>query len=230
MTAATTTMHHDEALALLPWYANATLSAGEQAALSAHLDACTSCRAELARCTALAGAVEQRTAAQAWAPSDAHWLRVQRNVQHAWRASAAPATPAAGGWLTRLRHALAATPRPVRWTLAAQGGFAFALAVALVAQIDRPLPQAEYETLSQPDAPSAAARRSPRLLLAAADDLSEQELRALLAELGATIVGGPNTVGVYTLALPAGSDAAAVAARLSADSRLRFVRAVAAPR
>lgn len=229
MTTAATTMRHDEAQALLPWYANATLSAGEHAALDAHLAACASCRAELARCMALAEAVERRAAAHTWTPSDAHWLGVQRNVQRAWRAAPGPAQ-AAPGWPARLRQAFAATPRPVRWTLAAQGGLAFALALALVIRIDQPAPQADYQTLSRPAAPPSQALQSPQLQIAFADDLSERELRALLAEFGATIVGGPNTVGVYTVALPAGNDASAVAARLAGDPRLRFVRAAVAQR
>ncbi len=42
-------MNCREARELLPWYAAGSLSAGESAAVAAHLAACQACRAELAR-------------------------------------------------------------------------------------------------------------------------------------------------------------------------------------
>src|SRR6185295_12774182 len=94
---------HPEVWALMPWAVNGTLEGHERRAVEERLATCTSCRAELARCHAVAAAV-LAAPAQTWSPSPAD---VSRILARAGRRrlkttrSASSRLPPARGWRSR---------------------------------------------------------------------------------------------------------------------------------
>lgn len=183
-------LDHEEAWALLPWYATGTLDDEERPRVERHLADCAGCRDELSRCRALAHAVQAETGA-AWSPSPAHLGAILERID---RAEQRP-TPARG-WraaLADLVRTFRETPRAAQWTLAAQAVLVLVLGAAFFVRQDH------YGTLSSPEPLGA---EGPRVQVVFAEDLSERELRGLLRDLGAEIVRGPTAAGVYTLRLP----------------------------
>jgi hypothetical protein len=96
------------------------------------------------------------------------------------------------------------------------------LATALVMALRQP--PADFRALTTFQSPAGA---GSQLRVVLADDMTLGELRALLAERGMELVGGPGERGVYTLAVR--SDAAAALAALRAHPQVRFAEPVAEP-
>ncbi len=189
---------HRETLALLPWYANGTLSAAEHAAVEAHVAVCLPCRGELGALRALAHAVASAPAPGAdIGPSTAGFERLRARL-------VVPQDPPRFG--LRL-------PRAPRWTYAVMA----AQAVLLLGVMLVPRMEAPYRTLSTP--PIAAAPVHLRVVFDAA--LTEGALRTLLQHHKAEIVAGPSRYGVYTLAVPAASTPTTLSA-LRANPGVRF--------
>jgi len=183
---------------LLPWYANGTLEDGERRTVESHLAACSRCREELSACRGL-GELLQQVPEVAPAPHPAHLARILEKIgdheRAAWRSP-----------LESLRNLLTATPRPVRWALAAQLALVLGLAGLDLARRPAQPPAtspAAYRTLS--DAPAAAAPSS-RLRVVFAAGTTEQEIRDLLLGIRGQIVSGPSSLGVYTVEVPTGPD------------------------
>ena len=191
---------HQEAWELLPWYANGTLDGRECAAVEAHLPTCPACQAELQRCRDIATAVHAAGEA-AWSPSPGHFSQLLARIDAAEAQEAQD-----GGWRERLRArytrsllALQSTPRLVRWALVTQGAMLLLLAGVLVWQAPF-APGPLYQTLS--DGRDPVARGQAHIQVVFADEMTEKELRALLTGVGGTIVKGPSSEGVYTVAVP----------------------------
>jgi hypothetical protein len=195
---------------LLPWYASGTLEGSERRTVEAHLAACAPCREELAVQKQL-GETLQQVPEIAPAPHPAQFARLMARID---------AEETAGPrWWAALRDLFTATPRAVRWTLAAQLGFVLLLGTTLAlnrrpaAPINpvHPLPAAAtYQTLSDPaPAPlqaNPASRTSASLRIVFAPGTSEQEIRDLLLGIRGQITAGPSPLGVYTVDVPAGPD------------------------
>jgi hypothetical protein len=210
MTGVASMMHHDptsrhhhvhqEVWELLPWYANGTLDGRECAGVETHLATCPACQAELQRCRDVATAV--RAAGEpAWSPSPGHFSQL---LAHLDAAEAQEAQD--GGWWERLRAhgarsllVLQRTPRLVRWALVAQGAMILLLAGVLAWQVPF-APGPLYRTLS--DGRDHVSQGQVHIQVVFADDITEKELRALLTGVGGTIVNGPSSLGVYTVAVP----------------------------
>jgi anti-sigma factor RsiW len=218
---------HRRALELLPWYANGTLEDIERRVVEIHLAACARCREELAADRRLGESLRQ-TPETAPAPHPAQFARLLERLDGdrettGWRG----ALRGLGG----LGDLLAATPRAVRWTLAAQ----FALVLLLgglgggLLLLRRPQaapPPAVYQTLSDP-APAAPAATA-RLRVVFAPGTSEQEMRNLLLGIRGQITAGPSPLGVYTVDVPAGPDAVAdVLAHLRTHEQVSLAEPVA---
>ena len=184
---------------LLPWYANGTLEDGERRTVESHLAACSRCREELSACRGL-GELLQQVPEVAPAPHPAHLARILEKIgDHERAAWQSP--------LESLRNLLTATPRPVRWALAAQLVLVLGLAgLSLSRRPAREAAPAAYRTLS--DAPSAMSSTTPssRLRLVFAPGTTEQEIRDLLLGIRGQIVSGPSSLGVYTVEVPTGPD------------------------
>jgi hypothetical protein len=181
------TRAHDEAQRLLPWLVNGTLEASERDWLLQHLETCGECQRELHEQRALQSAC---TSEESLAGNvDAGWQRMQQKL-------AAPTRPVTidwrGSWLVRWRQA----PRWMAWTLAVET----ALLVALGTVAWWPQPKT-YHTLGSATS-SSPHRAAGNLVIVFDPQLSEGELRRLLAASDARIVDGPNDAGAYVLAVP----------------------------
>jgi len=181
---------------LLPWYANGTLEDGERRAVESHLAACSRCREELSACRGL-GELLLEVPEVAPAPHPAHLARIMEKIgdheRAAWRSP-----------LESLRNLLTATPRPVRWALAAQLVLVLGLSAGLALHRQPPIAApVTYQTLS--DRPSAAVPVSG-LRVVFAPGATEQEIRDLLLGTRGQIVSGPSSLGVYTVEVPTGPD------------------------
>jgi anti-sigma factor RsiW len=217
-------LSHQECWELLPWHANGTLEPEEAGRVDEHLAACAICREELRACRELAASLP---GAEADPEPEPGLARVIARID----AEPAARRPRPD---RRWRALWAATPRPVRATLAAQaaalGALAFGVfALGAGARAAPPAAEPLYRTLSAPQA--AAAAGAVRLRLVFADDATEAAIRALLLEAGARLVDGPTRFGVYTVELPAGDGGPErLLARLDDDPAVVFAEpALAAP-
>jgi Putative zinc-finger len=221
--AANANNNHREVWELLPWYANGTLGLEEANKVEYHLAHCTACQSELTRCEAEYGAVSTRRD-DLWTPSREHFAKVLANVE-AFEAR----HEAKSGWFDALASYfpwLKSTPQPARWALAFQGALVVALASVLLLRALAPVET--YQTLSKPGEERLA--HGPQLRLVFHPDVTERELRTLLADLHASIVQGPSSVGAYTVELASEASDAKLKqtlAKLRADPSVRLAEPVA---
>src|SRR5688572_14480512 len=139
---------HPEVWALLPWAANGTLERDERRAVEEVLASCPACRAEMARCHAVAAAVLEAPV-RPWSPSSADVSRILARTGEA-DDPGSPVTARWGRWRGRVRRALATlTPAPagLRWALGVQGALVVLLATLVVWQATAPGPV--YRTLAR---------------------------------------------------------------------------------
>lgn len=215
---------HQECWELLPWLANGTLDPEEAARAEEHLALCAICREELRACRELAATLAGADAVAV--DPDAGLERVMARIEAAESEENGHRRSGRrrGRLGDRLRVLLAASPRPVRAALAAQGAIAAAalLALALAAAPRPPAPgAAAYRTLSAPAVQASA--DAVRLRVVFADGVTEARVRGLLVDAGARIVDGPSPYGVYTVELRDGAAGAdGTVARLAADPAVRF--------
>ncbi len=193
---------HRQVQALLPWYLGTGLDAEERAEVEAHLAGCADCRAELAWERELQAACALLPAGT---PGD-----VDRDFAQ-WRArlGSAPTAPAAArrDLGARLAQRWRASPPWTRWALAGQCVLVASLGTALGASLwMQPATEARFRALGEP---SAAAERG-NLIVRFRADATEEQMRHALRDSQARLVYGPTSTDAYLLAVPAGSEAAAV--------------------
>jgi hypothetical protein len=175
---------HIETQKLLPWYANASLEAGEAAAVEEHLAVCAECRADLKLEHILSAGIAglPLEAEDGWATLRA---RVQSESAHRTGASRSPFA----GFPRR--------PAPRGWVITAQAA-CVALAVATGWMIPKPTTQPLYQALGSAPAPA-----SGNMVVVFQPTTSEQELRGLLVRSGARLVDGPTASDAYVLRVAA---------------------------
>jgi hypothetical protein len=212
---------HDSAWELLPWYVNGSLNADEAVLVERHLAACPACRQEVERCRDLSVVAKSSGSAQQqdWAPSPRHFAQIMAQVD----AAEAVSSTARPSLARKLRSWLIETPPPMRWAFAFQAGLIVALTGALftLAPSDAP-----YETLSH--GAESAAGEGIRLRLVFAEDTTEKELRDLLHDIDATIVGGPTPQGIYTVQLSGAvpERAQQISTQMARHPKVRFAAVV----
>lgn len=239
---------------LLPWYVNGTLEVDESGRVERHLAGCASCRGELALCREMATAIP---AGESLAPAS-HPARLARLMERLGEPPADGERPsrAAGiaGRLRRWRESVAETAPPVRWLMAGQLAAIAVLGVALVMAVlvlgggegsgtdpvgsgrtfrtltDTPAaPTESIESTAPAPVPAAG---GTRIRVVFDPSLTEEDIRSLLLELRAQVVGGPSPLGAYTLEIPAGADAdplEVVLDHLRAQPGVRFAEPAVAP-
>ncbi|HEX6200130.1 MAG TPA: zf-HC2 domain-containing protein [Thermoanaerobaculia bacterium] len=241
---------------LLPWYVNGTLEAEESHRVERHLAGCTPCRGELALCREMATAIP---AGESLAPAS-HPARLARLMDRLGEPPAARERPSRAGdiagRLRRWRESVAETAPPVRWLMAGQLAAIAVLGVALVTAFlvlgggegsgtDPVGPGRTFRTLTDTPAAGAPAPAestatapvpaagSTRIRVVFDPSLTEADIRALLLELRAQVVGGPSPLGAYTLEVPAGGADAdppeVVLDHLRAQPGVRFAEPAVAP-
>jgi len=164
---------HGRTEELLPWYVNGTLDGDERARVEAHLAHCLHCRRELAAQRELQAmlARDEAEVAVGHALARAH-ARIDR-LESRWR-------PVANG-----RRVLKGWRRASPWVravLLGQLALVLTLGLALVGNRDE---AHLYRTLGTSSAPAAPAAR---LAFVADRGAREDELRAVLVEIGARVV------------------------------------------
>ena len=199
---------------LLPWYVNGTLEAAELAAVERHLEGCDACREELASLEDLR-----------------HQVRATRDES--------PAVPTPFATARGLHQTLERidgdtrarfhTPPAVRWALVAQAA-AILLLASLLLWPSTPEALETFRTLSDPPTVVEPGGEQ-QLRVVFRDDATEIELRRLLRSVQAEIVGGPSSVGAYTLRLEERlereSEGAGVLETLRGDPAVRFAELIA---
>ena len=198
---------------LLPWYLNGTLAADERQRVEAHLVQCPRCRREL----------ESQRALRAVLAGDEPGRAVERSLERAHdRIDELESGWHPGAIGARLRRGWREARPWLRGALVAQLALVVALAVALIGEHRAP---ALYRTLGAASAPPGAG--GARLSIVVDPVALEDELRGVLAEIGARIVErGP---GAYIVEIAPGREEEALQ-RLRASALIRSAdRAAGAP-
>ncbi|HET7527669.1 MAG TPA: zf-HC2 domain-containing protein [Burkholderiaceae bacterium] len=187
---------HERVQALLPWYASGRLDAAERAAVEAHLAGCARCGADLAWEHKVLAA--QQTLDRE--PGDAERALAQMHRRIAAQQRAVPpgvaqATPKASRWQRE--------PGWLRWVLAVQ----FAINLVLGTWLVWPLAAGTYHALG-----SAVHPASANVVVRFRPDATERDIRQVLREVDARLVGGPTASDAYLLSVSPQRQLAAVTA------------------
>jgi anti-sigma factor RsiW len=191
---------HQAIWELIPWYVNDTLEEPEHGTVAHHIAECQTCQEEIARCRTIAALVRASDVA-AWSPSPERVARMMARIDGESHVSNRE-----NRWIAiresfeKIRLAFQETPSSFRWALAAQTTVIILLAAAVILQ-SSVSPSLLYRTLS--DAGNGPEPGRAHIQVVFAEDITEGEIRTLLSTLGATIVAGPSTMAVYTVAVAA---------------------------
>jgi len=213
---------HEECWLLLPWLANGRLSHAERAGAEEHLRECAACTQELARqrlmCQVL---TEPERVTYAPGPS---FRKLMERIDG--RAPARPQERPLGRRDAPAGRAVAWRPQGLAWAAS------FVLAIGLAAFAGT----AYRWSLPRYATHTTAAGGTPGVLHIAFDrSLPVGEMEEILRSAGARVVEGPGTTGVFGIASvtaaargsaqsgEVGPQMRALAARLRADARVRWV-------
>jgi len=187
---------HEEADALLPWYATGEIEPRDRAIVESHLATCGECREQLA--------LERRLVDefQAHSPEvDSGWARLRRRIESPSRRPARAGAVFQEIWQLLTRPAIAAL---------ATAEIALVAIGAAVVSFGQPA----YQALGSAPAPASA-----NALVMFQPNATEQQIAAALRAHGASIVGGPTPTDAYMVRVPG-------ARREAALSTLRSERIV----
>jgi anti-sigma factor RsiW len=190
---------HDEAEALLPWYATGQLDAAERGRVERHLYSCAACREQLT--------VERRLIGEFQATSpqlESGWARLKAQI--------APPPPVRAARPSALAELWAILSRPAVATLAlAQLAF-LVVSASLLVSLSRP----DYLALGSAPAPAAA-----NAIVMFRAQATQRQVSDALGDAGASIVGGPTAAGAYLVHVdPGRRQAALMSLRANRDVQL----------
>lgn len=194
---------HDEADALLPWYATGQLEARDRALVDAHLVSCARCQRQLV--------VERRLIDEfrASAPEvDSGWARLRTRIE-------VPAIVRPRFTRTLAELWSLVTRPPVAAFAAAQFAFLI-LAGGILLSLSRP----DYRALG-----STSVAPSANLIVIFRPDATEQDMRGVLRASGASLVGGPTSADAYLLHVAAAARPTAIA-RLQSDRHVQMAQPI----
>jgi hypothetical protein len=183
---------HQEA-ALLPWYANGTLSESDRRLVDQHLAGCSTCRAELEDLTRLTSALTALYSTQPGPSPD-----TSRNVRESIAREASVRHPEPGGQRSRLDRVdewfrSLFVPRWVP-TLAATLLLA---QIGLIMWISMPGPHPEQITTR------SLGMQQARIIVAFQNTATDEQIRGLLQSIHGRIIDGPTADGRYIVEAPA---------------------------
>jgi hypothetical protein len=192
---------HAEALELLPWYVNGTLSEAEHAGVERHIRGCLPCRVALQEQCHLAALLKQQPTVPLSAEGGFERLLAEIDARRR------PQRDGLGWRAPRLGRLVPFT------ALAAS----LALAAWLVTLGTDSSRDATFVTATQPG------NGAVEIDVVFAAGVSEADKSALIREIGG-VAGQPSSVGRYRVHLTDASTdrAAEIIARLRADARVRF--------
>jgi anti-sigma factor RsiW len=197
---------HKEAEELLPWYATGQLTDDDQTLVEQHLSTCAHCRRQLA--------FDHRMIDEFAALSpevETGWARLRARLEPRPSLWNRAAREGAAAWRTLARPSVAAL---------AVAQIAFVLvAGSILLSLSRPA----YHALA-----SAPPPQSANVIAMFRPATTESELRRLLQNNGATLVGGPTPADAYLLRVAPRSRQAALQ-RLRADSHIVMAQPIDGP-
>ena len=230
-------MNKQEAQELLPWFVSGTLSDDENRAVQAFIDSGDITDAEVNELSVFAEAVaEQSQEEVSYNPAILQNVMAQLDeveqetplvVGEAVRESSND-TAASTGLLAGLANLFGWSNQTTFGRVALAGQFAviIALGALLFGQPTETATESVYGTVSGSDNPATMASAVGDIQIAVAPGLSEADFRELLGSIGAEIIGGPNSVGIYKLKLPEGSDIDTVLLELQANAAIPYAQKV----
>lgn len=198
---------HDQAEALLPWYATGKLDDDDRALVEQHLHSCASCQRQLF--------AERRLIDEYRDLSphvDSGWARLLGRIE---RPAPAP-RPRFIEAAAEIWQAL--TRPPVIGFVAAQAVFLL-LGASLFLSLSRPA-QPTYHALGASQAPASA-----NLLVMFRPDATDKEIAGILRSSHASVVGGPTPTDAWLLHVPASQRPKAVAA-LQSDPHVQLAQPI----
>lgn len=209
---------HREVGILLPWYVNGTLQGEELDLVQHHLHVCIVCRRELALQQRTARAIRNSSIIDLSPQLSFSRLirRIDREIQQVNRRKT---------WWRRLHsqcahlfHRLSAGLLLRRTLLALALLLPFTGLVPIAKLWLAPMSkEPRYHTLAAPNSVPSAGRNDIRVVFA--KTMEQEQIKQLLISLQGQIVGGPNSVGAYTVRIAFGDHAHQ--AVLTALDRLR---------
>jgi hypothetical protein len=189
-------MHeHDELQSLLPWYANGTLAEHEMNRFESHLKSCARCRAELDNTLN-----QIRTLRLSTPPAHTTLMKARSANFSRLQSRITPSTP---------RHRRMLVP------VAASAAVAALIAVIFTLVVPQPEP---FKPMTTP----TSTRFETVVQIIFDPQTTEQDIRFLLIDSGATLLGGPTPKGVYRLGFNDLTDATAYVSRLRAHPIIRW--------
>ncbi len=224
-------MNRQEAEELLPWFVAGSLNADETRAVQAFIDSGEISAAELNEVSLFAETINEQSAHEPeYNPAilDNAMAKLDAVVQEASDEPLIVREPIAEpGLLERISTFFKwdDTPRMAKLAIGAQFAAVLAMVVFVTASDNGgsffPRGAATYETVS-----GTAAVTTADLTIAFAADTTLEEVTALLATVDGRIVDGPNSLGMYNIALPEDADVTALQTELSASALTTFVQPV----
>lgn len=207
---------HEESWLLLPWLANGRLSHGERLEVEEHLGECEACREELARQGLLCRLLTEPERVT-YAPGPSLRKLMDRIDGHTPAEPRAP-RPALAGRGASAAIAWWRAP-PLAWA----ASLVLAVGLGTIATTTYYWSQERYTTRSDPG------HSSPGVLHVAFErSLPIGEVEQMLRSAGARVVEGPDVSGIFGIApAEAKPDMRALAARMRADPRVRWVEPLA---
>jgi hypothetical protein len=187
----------------LPWYVNGTLDAEEREHVRRELRSSLTCRLEYERLCRVRDLMQQDDAEAAATDRGFERLMARIETSAKTRRGSAPPQQPFRRWLPIAQAAAIVLAAGVAWWWSAT-------------TVEEP---GAYTTLTAEPPPTQA----PQLRLVFAPGVTGAEKQAILAKHGLSLAAAPTAEGLYTLTLPAGSDARRVADLLRADAKIAFV-------
>jgi len=201
---------HDEAEALLPWYATGQLDGHDRAIVEDHLQSCLQCKQQLF--------LERRMVDEfgTLVPQvENGWTKLRESVVVPAQSRRAPLLQSfADMWR-------AATRPPVMGFVAAQAVFVL-IAGSVFLNVERPQ-TAQYHALSSGAAPAKA-----NMIVMFQGNTTEAQMRGALNSSGASLVGGPTAADAYLLHVQANERPQAIAT-LQSDRQVTLAQPIDGP-
>jgi anti-sigma factor RsiW len=193
---------HEEAEALLPWYATGQLEGDERALVERHLASCLACQRQLRFDHRMVGEFDQLDP-----QIESGWARLRARLDKESKPRA-HRRALAGAWDVLRRPAIATL-------VAAQLAFVV-VAGGVLLSLDRP----QYQALSSPTPAPAA-----NLLVIFRADATQKDILDAFRASGVSVVGGPTAADAYLLQVPEQRRAAALT-RLQADEDVQMAEPI----
>ena len=192
---------HEEALELLPWYVNGTLSDAEQSGVEQHVRTCLPCRVAMQEQRHLAALLKQQPTVPLSA--DGGFEKLLARIDETQR--------------PERRLFGTSTPRLARWVAVTAMAAGVTVAAWLLIPGTQSTREAPFVTASQ------SASDNVEIDIVFAAEVSEADKQALIGEVG-DVLSAPSDIGRYRVRLTAENRAHAdeIIARLRGDTRVRF--------